>query len=158
MVSQYLLNILSNPKLSNITIATYHNLAGRDVSGSILKGEKNSFETHSTYLPFILLNRIFDNDIDTIIITKSEEFYSYEFFDQDHKLKLVYVINWSKYSAKLNVDWQDNKSLNMVISYFSKNLYDIADKDGELLLERYIRDIEDDLWFNPYSVTLISKK
>ena len=45
-VSQYFLELLSNTHLQNISIATYHNLAGRDVSGSVIKGEKDGFEIH----------------------------------------------------------------------------------------------------------------
>ena len=61
--SKYLLELLSNPYLQDISIATYHNLAGRDMSGSVFKGVKGGFAIHSTYYPLSFLSKIFENDI-----------------------------------------------------------------------------------------------
>jgi len=55
--------VLSNPELQNIKIATYHNLAGRDISGSIFQGTNENFITHSTYFPFAMLSGLFEKDI-----------------------------------------------------------------------------------------------
>ena len=73
--------LLSNPDLQNISIATYHNLAGRDISGSVFKGIKGGFEIHSTYYPLTFLSKIFENDIVRIEKEVKDEVFIYDCFD-----------------------------------------------------------------------------
>ena len=96
-ISQYLMDILCVPDLQNIKIAMYHNLAGRDVSGSIFKAEKEGFVTHSTFFPFSILSDIFDGNI--IRVDKKSiddnQTYEYKCYDSDDKLQMLYIVNWS---------------------------------------------------------------
>lgn len=155
-ISHYLLEILSNPELQNIKIATYHNLAGRDVSGSIFKGDNDSFIIHATYFPFSMLSILFKNNI--IKMKKKnmndQDAYIYHCYNSDNKIRLTYIINWSNkdfyYSAKGNMD--------LVNSFYSKNLYDRANVKGKLFSEYYMLESDSNLLIRPYSISVIKGK
>ena len=91
-VSQYFLELLSNPELQNISIAIYHNLAGRTVSGSVLMGgrRKDDFDVHSTYYPLTFLSKIFENDIIRIEQEIKDDVFSYYCFDLKDNLKISF--------------------------------------------------------------------
>jgi hypothetical protein len=59
-VSNYLLEILSNKDLANISITTYHNLGGRDYSGSIFSTNTGSLEIRSTYYPLKMIGELLE--------------------------------------------------------------------------------------------------
>lgn len=129
-VSQYLLELLSNPDLQNISIATYHNLAGRDISGSVFKGIKAGLEIHSTYYPFTFLSKIFQNDIFRIKKEVKDEVFIYDCFDSTNNLKISFEINWEKnefiFSKNMGTDSV------YVTKYLSEDLFDMSDEEGKL--------------------------
>lgn len=133
-VAQYLLELLSNTDLQNIKIATYHNLAGRDVSGSIFKGVKNGFEIHSTYVPFSFIGDIFGYDVEKIKKEEVGNVFTYNCYDKNNHLIISYRIDWNTYQIEyknfINTDEFNNRV------YFSKNLFDLADKEGMLKIEK----------------------
>ena len=138
-VSQYLLELLSNPHLQNISIATYHNLTGRDVSGSIFKGVKDGFEIHSTYYPLTFLSKIFENDIVRIEKEVRDEIFSYYCFDSINNFKISFDINWETnefiFSENIGTDSV------YVTKYLSEDLFDISDEEGKLQIDKmYIID------------------
>ncbi|MBT6808403.1 MAG: hypothetical protein HOA52_02820 [Flavobacteriales bacterium] len=127
-ISQYLLELLSNPNLQNIKIATYHNLAGRDVSGSIFKGVKDGFETHSTYYPLTFLSAIFKNDIVKIDKDKFNNIYTYNCLDKNNKLVFSYDVDWEMNHFRLNFK-------ETIKIYGSNNLFDKENQNGALHLK-----------------------
>jgi len=137
-VSQYFLELLSNPDLQNISIAIYHNLAGRDVSGSVFMGGrgKDGFDVHSTYYPLTFLSKIFENDIVRIEQEIKGDVYYYYCFDLKDNLKISFEINWetNEFIFSKNID----EELVDVTKYFSKDLFDISDKEGRLQIEKKI--------------------
>ena len=74
-VVNYLLETVANN--NQITLTTYHNLGGRDYSGSIFKNYKETVEIHSTYYPFKIISEIFSykNVSATVKELKSGLFY-----------------------------------------------------------------------------------
>ena len=133
-VAHYLLELLSNPNLQNITIATYHNLAGRDVSASIFKGSKDGFEIHSTYEPLKYISDVFEYDISEIEKKVIDNIFTYNCFNQDGNLIISYVLDWNQYQIKYKNYISDNP-FNYTV-YYSENLYDLAKKDGVLQLKK----------------------
>ena len=129
-VSQYLLELLSNPDLQNISIATYHNLAGRDISGSVFKGIKGGFEIHSTYYPLTFLSKIFENDIVRIEKEVKGEVSMYNCFDSTNNLKISFDINWEKNEFILSENMGTDSVY--VKKYLSEDLFDISDEEGKL--------------------------
>ena len=133
-VAHYLLELLSNPNLQNITIATYHNLAGRDVSASIFKGVKDGFEIHSTYEPLKYIRDVFEYDISEIEKKVIDNIFTYNCFNKDGNLIISYVLDWNQYQIKYKNYISDNP-FNYTV-YYSENLYDLAKKDGVLQLKK----------------------
>ena len=129
-VSQYLLELLSNPDLQNISIATYHNLAGRDISGSVFKGIKGGFEIHSTYYPLTFLSKIFENDIVRIEKEVKDEVFIYDCFDSTNNLKISFDINWEKNEFILSENMGTDSVY--VTKYLSEDLFDMSDEEGKL--------------------------
>lgn len=155
-ISHYLLEILSNPELQNIKIATYHNLAGRDVSGSIFKGDNKSFITHSTYVPFSMLSELFKRNI--IRIQKKnmdhQDAYIYYCYNSDNKIQMTYIINWSDMAFY----YSTNEDMYLFNSFYSKNLYDRANRKGELSSDYYMLERDLNLQIRPYSISVIEAK
>ena len=152
-VSHYLLEILSNPKLQNIKIATYHNLAGRDVSGSIFKGDNESFITHSTYFPFSMASVLFEKDVMKIEKenVESKDAYIYNCYNSDNKITIIYIINWSN----KDFDYSVNDNMNLFTSFYSNNLYDRADDQGKLSSDYYMLERNSNTLIRPYSISVI---
>jgi len=152
-VSNYLLEILSNKDLASITLTTYHNLAGRTVSGSIFQGGNKSFITHSTYFPFSMLSVLFEKKIAKIKKEKmkDKDAYVYTCYNSDNKIQMLYVINWSNkdfyYSA--------NENMNLFNSFYSKNLDDRANKKGGLSSDSYMLGGGSNPLIRPYSISVI---
>ena len=98
-----------NSKLSSIELTTYHNLAGRDISGSMFRNNKGKVEIQSTYYPMILIGKIFENNIVRIEKYRHQESFLYECYDKYNKKVLSYKLDWGScklicedYSQKLS--------------------------------------------------------
>tara|TARA_B100001142_G_scaffold325640_1_gene379609 strand:- start:1238 stop:2587 length:1350 start_codon:yes stop_codon:yes gene_type:complete len=130
-VAQYFLELLSNSKLQGISISTYHNLGGRDVSGSIFMGGrgKDDFDIHSTFYPLTFISQIFQQNI-VRIDKKIEEgsVFSYYCFDLEDNLSLKIVINWreNKFSSFKII----NGELIDKTHYISQDLFSIPNNKG----------------------------
>ena len=132
-VSQYVLEVLSNPELAAIELTTYHNLGGRDFTGSIFRNEKDKIHIHSTYYPFLMLGKIFENDVVRIERIKNKELFEYQCFDIVNNQILNYKIDW-KFKVIICDDFSQKGSV-ASIKYESPNLFDKADVKGQLQLE-----------------------
>ena len=132
-VAQYLLEVFSNPNLSSIELTTYHNLGGRDFSGSIFRNNKEVLEIQSTYYPLTLLGKIFDHDIVKIEKEEFEEIFTYNCFDENNKLIISYVIDWDMNSFRYSLEESVDKEVFQI--YGSKNLFDIPNLKGVISIE-----------------------
>ena len=133
-VANYLLELLANPNLQSITIATYHNLAGRDVSASIFKGLKDGFEIHSTYEPLKYIRDVFEHDISKIEKKVIDNIFTYNCFNLNGDMIISYVLDWNQYKIQYKNYTSDSPYNNIV--FYSKNLYDLAKKNGVLQLKK----------------------
>ena len=151
-VASYFLELLSNDDLDNILITTYHNLGGRDYSGSIFKGD-NYLEIHSTYYPLKMIGELF-NLTGTIQVERQE-------LTRQTIKYLIY--NNAELSNILFVNWSNNElTSNHLITkskfqtYYSSNLYNKADSLGQLFSEKVKLLSENKIILKPYSLSLIS--
>ena len=55
----YFLELLWNSDLNSINLTTYHNMGGRDYSGSIFSTNTGSLEIRSTYYPLKMIGELF---------------------------------------------------------------------------------------------------
>ena len=131
--AQYLLELMSNPKLSAIELTTYHNLGGRTISGSIFRNNEEKMEIQSTYYPMMMIGKIFKNKIVKIEQQKSKEIFSYKCYDKYNKEVLSYKIDWG--SRQLSCTYNTVGSIKKSMVYKSENLFDKADNLGILDLE-----------------------
>ncbi len=129
-VLQYVLDALSRPELAGIELTTYHNLGGRDFTGSIFRNEKDKIHIQSTYYPFLMLGKIFENDVARIERVKKNELLEYKCFDIDNNQILNYKIDW-KFKVIVCDDFFERGSVATII-YESPNLFDKADIKGQL--------------------------
>ena len=155
-VSHYLMEIFSNPILDNITVLSFHNLAGRTISGDIFLSNENdgSFSVHSTYYPLSMIGKIFENDFDRVSMRRVDDLYLYECFDRDNNIQLVYVINWYDNSSKIKLSLLEDNKVD-VQSFYGSSLFDKADNNGNILY-RNQEIYNNEIFIDPYSLTLIS--
>tara|TARA_B100000902_G_C27274737_1_gene898196 strand:- start:335 stop:1705 length:1371 start_codon:yes stop_codon:yes gene_type:complete len=140
-VANYLLELLSNPDLSPIQLATYHNLGGRDVSGSIFMNNNEEIEIHSTYYPIMMVGKIFKYKIVRIQQEKKDKLFSYKCYDNNGLELLEYQIDWSRNQIILiDKETEENNGLVSKIYLLSDNLFDKAREDGSLTLDTIIEN------------------
>ena len=132
-VAQYFLEVLSNPSLSSIELTTYHNLGGRDFSGSIFRNNNDKIEIQSTYYPMMMIGKIFENKIVRIEQQKSKDIFSYKCYDKNNKEVLSYKIDWGSHQFSCSYNTVGSSKNSMV--YKSANLFDKANNLGILDLE-----------------------
>ena len=151
------MEIFSNPILDNIKVLSFHNLAGRTISGDIFLSNENdgSFSVHSTYYPLSMIGKIFENDFDRVSMRRVDDLYLYECFDRDNNIQLVYVINWYHNISKIKLSLLEEKNKVDVQSFYGSSLFDKADNDGNMLY-RNQEVYNDEIFIDPYSLTLIS--
>ena len=131
-VAQYFLELLSNSNLSSIDLTTYHNLGGRDFSGSIFNFSDNKLNIRSTFYPIKMIGKIFSSNIVKITSKKEDDTYIYTCYDNKENVILSYKIDWSENLFSCTYLVNDFKYR---MSYSSSNLYDRADEKGSLELK-----------------------
>jgi alpha-L-arabinofuranosidase len=134
-VAQYILEVFSNPNLASIELATYHNLGGRDFSGSIFRKNHDRLDVQSTYYPMTMVSKIFDNEIFRIEKEIENEVFSYKCYDKYNKKVLTYIVDWS--SNQLSYINNTIKSSEISMVYKSKNLFDKSNNLGVLDFKIY---------------------
>ena len=152
-VTNYFLELLWNSDLNSINLTTYHNMGGRDYSGSIFRINKDFLEMQSTYYPLRLIGQIFS--VKSLSIKKrliSGNVFEYLIFNNE---ELIYscFLNWD--SIDVIIELEATKKINLD-AYFSKNLFDKANTIGELSSEKRIGQLTNSIKIRPNSVTLIS--
>ena len=125
-VFNYLMEVACNDKLSKINLMSFHNLAGRDISSSVIINRKeNTIST--TFAAFQLLSDIFSNDVINVVSRNYEnERFEYVFFNEKNE-KFYVCINWSEQPAKINTSEFVYSEM-----YYSENLF-----DNQYLKENY---------------------
>ena len=152
-VANYFLELLWNSDLNSINLSTYHNMGGRDYSGSIFRINKEVLEMQSTYYPLKFIGQIFN--VKNLNIKKeliSENVFEYLIFSNE---KLIYscFLNWN--SIDVIIEFKATKKINLD-AYFSENLFDKANIIGELSTEKKVNQSINSIKIKPNSVTLIS--
>lgn len=132
-VAQYLLEVFSNPKLSNIELTTFHNLAGRDFSGSIFRSTNKKIEIQSTYYPMMMVSKILDNGIVKIEKETSKYVFLYKCYNKFNKQVLRYKLDWGSYEFSCIHNITSSSGTSIV--YRSENLFDTSDNFGKLDLQ-----------------------
>ena len=155
-VANYLLELSVSKSFSKIEIATFHNLAGRDVSGSILMNRGGGSEIHSTFYTFQMLSEMFNHKDLTIDKIKINDFCYVYTCRENNNEKYKYIINWSSEVQKIS--FNEVLSQTTLKECFGKELY--FNNKEKRDINYTIEEVEDmsELEIKPYSVTLVTVK
>ena len=126
-VVNYLLEIFCNPDLNFIELCTYHNLGGRDFSGSIFRND-NDLIVQATYDFFILVEKVFELNVVNIKREKKKNTYIYSCYNKKRKLVSSYEINWDLSYFKYSI-YKDEILKDTLI--FDYDLYNKANSKGK---------------------------
>jgi len=143
-VANYLLELLSNPDFKNIELTTYHNLGGRDFSGSIFRNNKDKMEIQSTYFSFMMIGKIFKNDIVRVEKDVEGEVFTYKCFNAKGNELFSYSIDWN---LKEIICYDKSLEINGIIEeahISSNNLFDLPDINGKFRLDSIIQIISNE--------------
>ena len=147
-VSHQLLE-LASLKESNIDIATFHNLAGRTLSGSMIMRKNSKTKKNATFNSMRIVKELFRDSLS--LVRKSEikkDCFEYCFMSEEENKKLYYWINWTGEPVKTDVRLTGKKS-----EYFGGNLFDKNSDNTEF--QYNMRDFVDSkVNLTPYSITL----
>ena len=148
-VVNYLLDLLTNEVFDNISLTTYHNLGGRDYSGSIFMNNGKDIDIRNTFHAFTMLAALFNiNQEYQIKKIEKDELYEYNIYI-DNKLEYIYYLNWSSNTFPLL-----KESYFSYFSLFGQSLYD---DNLDTLTEIYNKENNGEyLEIKPHSITLIS--
>ena len=97
-VAHFVLELLTEKKFQSITLSTYHNLGGRDFSGSIFRQEKNNLFVQNTYTPLMMIGKLFNANIYKTLKEIKDQLFIYKFYDNEDRLLCTYEIDWENYS------------------------------------------------------------
>jgi hypothetical protein len=147
-VSHQLIELASLQE-SNIDIATFHNLAGRTISGSMIMRRNKKTNINASFNSMRIVNELFRDSL--FLEHKSEikkDCFEYCFMHEDGNKKMYYWINWTEKHVNLDLILSGKKS-----EYFGENLFDknLANKELQYNLKAYVNS---EVTLKPYSVTL----
>jgi hypothetical protein len=147
-VSHQLIELASLQE-SNIDIATFHNLAGRTISGSMIMRRNKKTHKNATFNSIRIVKELFKDSL--FLVHKSEikkDCFEYCFMLEDGNKKLYYWINWTGEPIKTDVRLTGKKS-----EYFGENLFD-KNSDNTEFQYNIIDFVDSEVNLTPYSVTL----
>ena len=140
---------LASLQNSNIDIATFHNLAGRTISGSMIMRRNKKTHKNATFNSMRIVKELFKDSL--FLVHKSEikkDCFEYCFMLEDGNKKLYYWINWTGEPIKTDVRLTGKKS-----EYFGENLFD-KNSDNTEFQYNMIDFVDSEVNLTPYSVTL----
>ncbi len=147
-VSHQLLE-LASLKESNIDIATFHNLAGRTLSGSMIMRKNSKTKKNATFNSMRIVKGLFRDSLS--LVHKSEikkDCFEYYFMSEEKNKKLYYWVNWTGELIKTDLRLTGKKS-----EYFGENLFD-KNSDNKGFQYNMIDFFDSEVSLPAYSVTL----
>jgi len=147
-VSHQLIELASLQE-SNIDIATFHNLAGRTLSGSMIMRKNNNAKKNATFNSMRIVKGLFRDSL--FLVHKSEikkDCFEYCFMSEKENKTLYYWINWTGEAIKKDVRLTGKKT-----EYFGENLFD-KNSDNTELQYNMIDFVDSEVNLTPYSITL----
>jgi hypothetical protein len=153
--ANYLLEIATNPQLKSINLASFHNLAGRDLSGSILMKKGKEIEIHSTYYPMHMLAPIFNQNRfygEQSIIT--QECFEYKFYNEDYSRQINCWVNWTDSPISYSLDLLGEGPLT-IKSFFGEALFSLNTEKETIHYEILKINNPSEMMLKPYSLTIV---
>ena len=143
---------LASLKNSNIELATFHNLAGRTLSGSMIMRRDNKTSKNATFNAMRIIKDLYRGEL--FFKHKYEidnDCFEYCFDTPEGNTELYYWINWSGEKISLENNISGNK-----LEYFGQNLFDKNSGIKEFSY-REQEMFNSNLSLQPYSITFVKK-
>lgn len=148
-VAQYLMELTTNKKLQNIELATFHNLAGRTISGSMIMIKKNQSQLLVSYRVMQMMHEIMDLEFTGNKQEISNDYFLYTFNSDSENIQCY--INWSDQEKTINI----NLNQNVIIKEFYGNELYSTNKLGETSYNVLYGKNTSSCVLKPYSITLV---
>jgi len=146
--ASYLLELSTNTKLKSIELTTFHNMAGRTLSASMLLKKKNKMHVLVTYKPMKMLSEIFQNkDYKATKEDVDGECFKYIFTKEDRQV--IFWVNWS--SKKLSDQIPAGSWIQK--DFLGKNLYSTTFDQDEIRYNE--KEVVNKIILKPYSFTML---
>ena len=146
--ASYLLEASTNPKLKSIELTTFHNMAGRTLSASMLLKKKNMMHELVTYKPMKMLSEIFrNNDCKATKEDVGGECCKYIFTKEDGQI--IFWVNWS--SKQLSTQIPAGSWIQKDFS--GENLYSTTFDQDEIRYNE--QEVINKIILKPYSLTMV---
>ena len=156
-VASYFLELSTNTELQTIELTTFHNLAGRDVSGSIFMNDGKKTHVHPTFLPIKILSNVFQSkDYFAFKTQETQMCYRYDFRqNKNQRCDFSFFINWSDKPIQISIDSAKDQLFSSE-EYFGENLFVLASEKESIkyLKKDYLTG--DTLTIKPFSLTKIT--
>ena len=149
-VAQYLMELTTNKELQNIELTTFHNLAGRTISGSMIMMKKNQSQLLVSYTVMQMMHEIFASiDFSATKQELSDDCFLYTFNAKSKKLQCC--INWSDKEKKLKINLNQDVTIN---EFYGNELFS-TNKLGETTYNVLYNKNTVACVLKPYSITLV---
>lgn len=144
---------LASLQNSNIDIATFHNLAGRTLSGDMIMMDNKKAKNNATFNSMKIVKTVFLDSLSFLHkYTLQEDLFEYCFVHLKNNRRVYYWINWSEISQKINMSHFAGKKS----EYFGGNLFD-KNRDSNKLEYNVIDFVREEIELKPYSITLFEQ-
>ena len=146
--ASYLLEASTNPKLKSIELTTFHNMAGRTLSASMLLKKKDKTHVLVTYKPMKMLSEIFQNkDYKATKEDVGEGCFKYIFTKDDRQI--ICWVNWSEKELSTQIpvgSWMQK-------DFSGKNLYSTTFDQNQIKYNE--QEVKNKIILRPYSFTMV---
>ncbi len=150
-VSHQLIELASLSE-SNIDLATFHNLAGRTISGSMIRKKDSMVQKNATYNSMKIINELFKDTLFLMDKKKiSDDCFEYCFISKEKDRKLYYWINWSK-----NTVGTQKKVVGNLKEYFGDQLFS-KNTNSNTFSFNSIDNFDSEVYLKPYSITFVNE-
>ena len=139
---------LASLQNSNIDIATFHNLAGRTISGSMIMSRNNKTNKNASFNSMRIVKGLFSDSL--FLLHKSEikkDCFEYCFTSLKENKKLYYWVNWTGETVKIDIKLKGKKS-----EYYAENLFD-KNLDNKEFSYNILEIVDSKISLKPYSVS-----
>ena len=140
---------LASLQNSNIDIATFHNLAGRTLSGSMIMMRERKANKNATFNSMRIIKGLFRDSL--FLIHKSEikkDCFEYFFMSEKENKKLYYWVNWTAQPVNTNLRISGKRH-----QYFGEDLFN-KNTDNNGFKYNMIDLIDSEVSLTPYSITV----
>jgi hypothetical protein len=141
---------MSSLNNSNIDIATFHNLAGRTLSGSMIMRKNKKTKINATFYSMKIVKELFSNVLSFKYKNKiSKNCFEYFFINNSQNKRFYYWVNWSSSPLIIVSKFKGNK-----VEYFGSHLFEKVSLNSTFEYKESVIENQE-ITLMPYSITTL---